>query len=272
MINTGDPSIQALKNTDRKNTVLIFGATGINFWYYYPLVRQFSLEELKEFKAVYGISGGAASYWLYCLARRNHSYEDRVSQFDILMRQKLNRYGIIKKLGRLIKNEYIYSGSDLLSLMSEFVSPEAMEYTFHDFEMENYHVLGHDFHSNQLIVFSRENTPGIPIAHAIAGSVFPRRIGNKMFCRGTEEYPYISDIEFADKKLKRNFFNSINEHYRGNNIFYFNLYKTEKKDNINKIKVPRTRYPNKEQITDLLLAFFNLPNSRYKKVFYLDYQ
>ena len=54
--------INHLKKTERHRCVLILGGTGINFWQYAPFLKQLSLQELKEFKAVYCVSGSSGPY------------------------------------------------------------------------------------------------------------------------------------------------------------------------------------------------------------------
>src|SRR5262245_48122302 len=86
--------IAQLRSQDsRERSVLVFRGTGVNAWHYYPFLRHFSLQELSQFAAIYGVSGGAAIVWFYTLAQSGLFDEATGLDFDRIIRKTMNERG-----------------------------------------------------------------------------------------------------------------------------------------------------------------------------------
>ena len=95
------PNLSSSKN--RTATVIVFGGTGLNFWHYFPIAQQFTVTELKEFAAIYGISGGAGPVWLRYLDDAGFFRKDLLNQFDQLIRSNFNSKPRNQKAIKLIE-------------------------------------------------------------------------------------------------------------------------------------------------------------------------
>ena len=78
----------------RREAVLVFRGTGFNIWHYLPFLRNFSLNELSEFQALYAVSGASLLLWLYCLIERGTITDSVAAEYDTVMRRSA-RYGML---------------------------------------------------------------------------------------------------------------------------------------------------------------------------------
>ncbi len=81
----------------RSRSAVFFYESGINIWQYYDFLRHFTLDELRDFRAIYGTSGGALCVWYYTLALRGIFDSSRVKTFDRELR-RLNEQGLWSRL------------------------------------------------------------------------------------------------------------------------------------------------------------------------------
>lgn len=102
----------------RKRSVLVFRGTGLNAWHYYSFLKNFSLSELSEFAAIYGVSGGAAIVWFYVLAQCS-LFDDAAGQnFDRIIRSTMNAPGLRARLRRIVRRQLPYNEEDIGRFLS----------------------------------------------------------------------------------------------------------------------------------------------------------
>ncbi len=102
----------------RKSTVLVVCGTGTNAWHPYGFLRQFSMEELLDFKAIFGISGGSCTYYARIMESRGSFSDERIAQFDEIWSRHLNRGDVTDKVIRLVSGRYLFHTQDLHRAMA----------------------------------------------------------------------------------------------------------------------------------------------------------
>lgn len=102
----------------RKRSVLVFRGTGLNAWHYYSFLKNFSLSELSEFAAIYGVSGGAAIVWFYVLAQCSLFDDAAGRNFDRIIRSTMNAPGLRARLRRIVRRQLPYNEEDIGRFLS----------------------------------------------------------------------------------------------------------------------------------------------------------
>ena len=192
-------------------------------------------------------------------------------KFDQVTCRMFNRNTSFNRIHNLLANTFVYHVDDLLRVISHYVSEEAIELSFKDFEIGNFHIVGHDLQDDCLKLFSRQHTPDTNIARVIATSAFPRQIGTRRFCQELEGYERFSDFDCSGKKIRREFFNVINNEHAEGEVHYLNIFTSGQRGNIKQSKISLSRFPRRDQLRDLVCALLNIENSTYGKTYGFEF-
>jgi hypothetical protein len=247
----------------RKRSVLVFRGTGVNAWHYYPFLKNFSLAELSEFPAIYGVSGGAAIVWFYTLAQRR-LFDDRVSGcFDDVIRSTMNASGWARRVGRVLQRQAPYDAADIDRFLSALPNQDATTQTFAEAPLAaNFSVVAHELRGDELRIINARTHPTTRILDVLsrAGSLSPpdaAQLGGDV----------ISDFDFAGASVKRALQQHLDRHHAEHQIYQVNIRRDAVEDRTVFVKVCGDRLPRCSQAMDLLLLFLGLPNSHYRTTF-----
>lgn len=247
----------------RQEITLVFAGTGVNFWHYYPFLKQFSLEELSDFKNIYCISGGAVVVWCYCLSHLGLFDEQSIFRYDYYLR-RLNHNTVFGRLIKLIGNHYLYDTKELASQIDKFACKKARELTFDDFVLKNFTCLAHDDLNNKLLYLNAHTFPKLNMGDALSSLTFPRKVFGRNLCRPIDfSTLYISDFEFADREIKKQFKDDLSQEA---NVYWLNMYQNKLSENRQYIKISTEKYIKAGQLYDFLALLIGIPNSRHHKV------
>ncbi len=166
----------------RRNSVLIFYGTGVSMWHYYPFLRQFSLEDLQEFYALYGISGGASALWCYGLSLMKLFDASQIINFDSELRS-LNTGTVIHRIFRLLMNRYVYDTNKLAQRIESFASPSAQRIKFSDYPLKNFTVIGFDPVNQEPLFFNARSHPDLKMGDVMASLSCPRNLWRQRLCK-----------------------------------------------------------------------------------------
>jgi hypothetical protein len=265
--------IGILTSEERRNTVLLLAGTGLNFWIYYPILKNFSIAELNEFEAVYTISGGSIMTWVYSLSHQEGGFRRHlIDHFDNLFRSHMNEGSVGRRVFKLFKGKSIYSSAKLRRFMTSFVSPRGAQQSFREFDMQNLHIVGHDIAGGTYRVFSRETTPDENVASVVASVVTPQKLLNRPFTRAMKGYESLSDFDFAPSHVRSRFFKDLHERYPDKRIVVLNIMKNEVKGKFELVRIPAQKFPRIAQIQDLARVFFDISNPAMGREFRLGNQ
>jgi hypothetical protein len=263
------PSLKELRSrSGRENAVLVLRGTGLNCWHYYPWLRQFEPEELAEFRAIYGISGGAVVLWFYCMACEGHFDPALVPRFDRLMRRLMNRYDPVQRVRRMLSGSYPYDMEDGYRILTRLVSPKALEQTFHDFSLRNFSVVGYDERSERLLLLNAETAPQFALSRVLSYVVTTSIAWGRPFCARPEYHgTLLADYEFACPQIKQQFRDHLRTQHAENRIYQINIMRNRDDGNMRFVKVCADSFPKMGQAYDFLLFFLGIANSRYYQAF-----
>ncbi len=264
-----NPVLKELQaRSGRENAVLVFRGTGLNIWHYYSWLRQFEPEELADFRAIYGVSGGAVVFWFYCMARLGHFDTKAVTRFERLMRRGMNHQDPLRRLCRMMSGSYPYNMEDGYRIMTQLVSPQALQITFRDFALRNFSVVGYDERSNRLLLLNAETAPQLALSRVLSYVVTTSSAWGRPFCARPEYHgTLLADYEFAGREIKQQFRDHLRTHYAKYRIYQINLMRDHEEDNTRFVKVCADPFPRLAQAYDFLMFFLGIANSRYLRAF-----
>lgn len=257
------PIAPELLQTDvRQKSVLLLDGTGVSMWHYLAFLRQFSLQDLSEFAGIYGISGGAASSFIYGLSFTPLFDETRLDEYDQHLRA-INKRSLPLRCWKLLSNDWIYDTQDLADSVVAFTSPEARNLTFREFPLQNYTVVGFDDVNSRPILVNSSTHPEVRMVDALASVSLPRRAFGRRLCRPIPFDGFgICDLAFTGTAARQKVMADISGRHNGCRLYVCNLFRHKSSGQVRYLKFGRDRLPGLSQYRDLLLFFLNLPNPR----------
>ena len=249
----------------REKSVLIFYGTGVNAWHYYPFLRQFSLQDLQDFRAIYGISGGAVCLWYYGLSFLGLFDSKRISRFDGELRS-LNEKIIFLRLFQFIANRYVYDTSRLARQIESFACPEASAIQFAEYPLSNFTAIGYDDVNKCPLFLNAKSHPRLPMGDVMASLAFPRQIFGRKLCSPIFYSGFsISDIDFAGRGIRSGVIAELKRRHVQDDIYICNIFFGKREGNIAYIDCGHDRFPRLGQLFDLALFLLNIPNRRIEQ-------
>jgi hypothetical protein len=265
---TGSHTVwEDLKQEDRRReTVLVFRGTGLNIWHYYPFLKNFSLRELSQFRALYAVSGAALLLWLYCLIEQEIITDAVAAQYDAVMRRSLNRRGLLQRTGRLLAGRYPYAAEDFLEVFRRLAPPPACDQTLGQLPLTRMRVVAQDESRKQLLVLGPNECASYSMGEVISRAVTWEELFGRPFCYRT---PYrgllIGDFDFAGKGVRDQFRQHLRTQHPGASIYQINLFQTAEHDSSRFVRLGYDRFPRAWQIIDFGCFYFGIPNCRYRQ-------
>jgi hypothetical protein len=261
-----EDALETLKEErTRREAVLVFRGTGLNIWHYYSFLRNFSLKELCQFRAIYAISGASLLLWLYCMMEQGVISDSVAVNYDAVMRRSLNRHGLLQRTARLLTSRYAYSAADFVSVFRGLMPIDACDRTLGQFPIERMNVVAQEESRKELLVFSSERFARFSIAELISRAVTWSEMLGRPFCDRT---PYmdltIGDFDFADRNVHDQFRHHLHAQHPGALIYQINLFKSTERGPDRFVRVCEDRFPRLWQIVDFGFFYFGIPNSRYR--------
>jgi hypothetical protein len=255
----------------RQRSVLVFRGTGLNAWHYYSFLKNFSLAELSEFAAIYGVSGGAAIVWFYVLAQCAMFDEASGRDFDRIIRTTMNAPGVWARLRRIVHRKLPYNEEDIGRFLSSLPAREARNLTFADSALRNFTVVAHDKRNDELLLLDAHTHPDSRILDVLSQAGTPRELDHDDGARQPGGTPVVSDFDFAGGSVKRAFQRHLGTHQPHARIYQVNMLRDAVEDGVVYVKVCADRLPRCSQAMDLVLLFLGLPNSHYRTTFEQSY-
>ncbi|MGH8713113.1 MAG: hypothetical protein ACREYB_03785 [Casimicrobiaceae bacterium] len=254
----------------RQRSVLVFRGTGLNAWHYYSFLKNFSLAELSEFAAIYGVSGGAAIVWFYVLAQCAMFDEGSGRDFDRIIRTTMNAPGLWARLRRIVHRRLPYDEEDIGRFLSSLPAREARNLTFADSALPNFTIVAHDKRNDALLLLNARTHPHARVLDVLSQAGTPRELDREATAQPAG-MPLISDFDFASAAVKRAFQQHIGTHQPHACIYQVNMLRDAVEDGVVFVKVCADRMPRWSQAMDLLLLFLALPNPHYRATFEKSY-
>jgi hypothetical protein len=254
----------------RERSVLVFRGTGLNAWHYYSFLKNFSLSELSEFAAIYGVSGGAAIVWFYVLAQCGLFDDAAGRNFDRIIRSTMNASGLRARVRRVVHQQLPYDEQDIARFLSSLPATEARKLTFAESKLPNFTVVAHDKRNDSLLLIDAHNHPKARVLDVLSQAGTPRTLGPET--AGPDgEAQVISDFDFAGGAIKRAFQRHLETSQAQRRIYQVNMIRDEVENGTVFVKVCADRMPRLSQAMDLVLLFLGLPNSHYRTTFEKSY-
>jgi hypothetical protein len=252
--------IAQLRSQDsREQSVLVFRGTGVNAWHYYPFLRHFSLQELSQFAAIYGVSGGAAIVWFYTLAQSGLFDEAAGLDFDRIIRKTMNERGPLARFARLARRQFPYSDEDVERFLAALPAGPAREHTLADVRLPNFAVVAHDKRNDGLVILDRRSHPQARVLDVLARAGTPSDAAPH-----AASAPAVSDFDFAGANVKRAFAQHLDRCHSGLRVFQVNMRRSGVDGRTVFVRACADRFPRWSQVMDLLLLFAGLPNPHYR--------
>lgn len=249
----------------RRLAVLVFRGTGFNIWHYLPFLRNFSLQELSEFRALYAISGASLLLWLYCLMERGMITGSVASEYDEVMRRS-PRYGLLRRTARILRGRYPYSAEEFMRVLRGLAPAHACDETLGQLPLERLNFVAQDESRKQLLVLNAECFPSFSVGEVISRVVTWSSIFGRPFCYRT---PYhgmlIADFDFADVRVKNQFREYLRNKHPGAPIYQINLFRTIERKPDRFVRICYDRFPRLWQVIDFGSFYFGIPNARYSR-------
>ena len=247
----------------RRQAVLVFRGTGFNIWHYLPFLRNFSLKELSDFRALYAVSGASLLLWLYCLMERGMITGSVAAEYDAVMRRS-PRYGLLRRTVRVLVGRYPYSAEEFMNVLRGLAPPHASEQTLGQLPLERLSFVAQEESRKELLVLNAECFPSFSIGEVISRVVTWSRIFGRPFCHRT---PYcgmlIGDFDFANKRVKNQFRQYLRNKHPGAPIYQINLFRTIERKPDRFVQICFDRFPRIWQVIDFGFFYFGIPNGRY---------
>jgi hypothetical protein len=258
-----DMSEQLKQKDQRRQAVLVFRGTGFNIWHYLPFLRNFSLKELSEFRALYAVSGASLLLWLYCLMERGGITGSVAAEYDAVMRRS-PRYGLLRRTARVLTGRYPYSAEEFMNVLRGLAPAHASDQTLAQLPLERLSFVAQEESRKQLLVLNAECFPSFSIGEVICRVVTWSKIFGRPFCYRT---PYrgmlIGDFDFADKRVKNQFREYLRTKHPGAPIYQINLFRAMEREPDRFVRVCYDRFPRIWQVIDFGFFYFGIPNGRY---------
>jgi hypothetical protein len=249
----------------RRDAVLVFRGTGLNIWHYFRFLKNFSLDELSQFRAVYAISGAALLLWLYCLMEQGAITDSVSADYDAVMRRSLNRLGLLRRTARLVAGLYPYSAADFMNVVRGLAPPPACDQTLGQLPLDRMSVVAQEESRKQLLVLGSEHFASFSMGELISRAVTWREIFGRPFCDRT---PYrgllIGDFDFANRDVKDQFRHYLHTQHPGARIYQINLFQTMERKPDRFVRVCDDRFPRMRQFIDFGYFYLGIPNHRYR--------
>jgi hypothetical protein len=261
-----DPAYALNTEGARRRTVLWLRGTGINAWHYYGFLKQFSLEQLSQFKKIVCVSGGAAVFWVYVLSLRNQFDESIVDRYDEIVRRVMNRSGIVCRTKRILSFHAPYLASQQRELLSELVSKESFGWTFSQFPLSNFRVLV----ARENVGYRELGDAGIDdalqVAAAIAVGGTPLS-GQDLQIDGIDADCF--DFELATTKCRKAYQRELIARFSQERKLILNttLQISDASGNCSYLCFTPDKYAGLMRTLDSARLFLDLPSDRYRKVF-----
>lgn len=250
----------------RRESVLVFRGTGFNIWHYFPFLTQFSLEELAQFRAIYGISGASLLLWLYCLLEQKLVPPSVAARYDAAMRHGLNRDSWIPRTFRLLSGRYPYWAEDFLKVFQRLAPSPACDQTFAQLPLPRLKIVAEDRFRQQLLILDAEQFPAFSIGEVISRAATWGNIFGRPFCHRT---PYhgllIGDFDFSGKPVRGQFRDHLRTRHPEAQIYQVNLFRTLRRGPEQFVRICYDRLPRAWQLIDFSMFYFGIPNSRYRR-------
>jgi hypothetical protein len=263
--------VARLRSRDgRERSVLVFRGTGLNAWHYYSFLKNFSLSELSEFAAIYGVSGGAAIVWFYVLAQRGLFDDAKGTNFDQIIRSTMNASGVRARLQRIVRRQLPYNEEDVGRFLASLPAKEARNLTFAEGVLPNLTVVAHDKLNDRLLLIDAHTHPKANVLDVLSQAGTPRTLHPET-ARQHDESQFISDFDFAGGAVKRAFQRHLETHQAQRCIYQVNMLRDAVENGTVFVKVCADRMPRCSQAMDLALLFLGLPNSHYRTTFEKSY-
>ena len=254
----------------RKRSVLVFRGTGLNAWHYYSFLKNFSLSELSEFAAIYGMSGGAAIVWFYVLAQCSLFDDAAGRDFDRIIRSTMNAPGLRARLRRIAQRQLPYNEEDIGRFLSSLPAKNARNLKFAESALRNFTVVAHDKRHDALLLLDAHTHPNSRVLDVLSQAGTPSELDAER-ARRRGEAPVISDFDFAGGAVKQAFQRHLEKRWSHLTIYQVNMLRDEVENGTVFVKVCADRMPRWSQAMDLMLLFLGLPNSHYRTTFEKSY-
>ena len=254
----------------RERSVLVFRGTGLNAWHYHSFLRNFSLSELSEFAAIYGVSGGAAIVWFYVLAQCSLFDDAAGRNFDRIIRSTMNAPGLWVRMLRIARRQLPYNEEDIGRFLSSLPAKEARDLAFAASALPNFTVVAHDQRNDALLLLDAHTHPEARVLDVLTQAGTPRATHpESALQRG--EAQVISDFDFAGGAVKRAFQRHLESHAANLRIYQVNMLRDGVENGTVFVRVCADRMPRWSQAMDLVLLFLGLPNAHYRTTFEKSY-
>ena len=247
----------------RERSVLVFRGTGLNAWHYYPFLKNFSLAELNQFAAIYGMSGGAAMVWFYNLMQRGFFDEAARTNFDQVIRSTMNAAGFRLRMKRVIRRQLPYNEEDTFRFLSALSLTHARNLTFAESELPGFTVVAHDKRSDRLLLIHEDTHPQANVLSVLSQAGTPRAV-DRATTRHPAASPAISDFDFASGSVKREFQRHLESRHPQHHIYQINMLRDAVENQMVFLKVCGDRMPRWWQLIDLVSLVLGLPNAHYR--------
>jgi hypothetical protein len=263
--------VARLRSRDwRERSVLVFRGTGLNAWHYYPFLKNFSLSEMSEFSAIYGVSGGAAIVWFYVLAQCGLFDDAAGRNFDWIIRSTMNACGPRARLRRIIGRQLPYNEEDIGRFLSSLPAKEARNLTFAESKLPNFTVVAHNKRNDGLLLINAHTHPKARVLDVLSQAGTPRTLHPDTAGRH-EGQEVISDFDFAGGAAKRAFQRHLETHQAQQRVYQINMLRDAVENGTVFVKVCADRMPRWSQAMDLVLLLLGVPNSHYRTTFEKTY-
>ena len=262
--------VARLRSRDwRERSIIVFRGTGLNAWHYYPFLKNFSLRQLSEFAAIYGVSGGAAMVWFYVLAQCG-LFHATGQNFDRIIRSTMNASGLRTRLRRVLRGQPPYDEEDIRRFLSSLPATEARHLTFAESRLPNFTVVAHDKRNDGLLLIDARTDPKANVLDVLSQAGTPRKLPRE----GTTQcadLQIVSDFDFASRSVKRAFQLHLETHQAPRHVYQVNMLRDGVENETVFVKVCAYRMPRWSQAIDVALLFLGLPNFHYRAAFEKTY-
>jgi hypothetical protein len=261
---TASELVARLRSRDwRRRSVIVFRGTGVNAWHYYPFLRNFALDDMADFAAIYGMSGGAAMVWFHVLALTG-SFDDAVHrEFDRIIRGTMNARGFAARLSRLVHGRFPYEVEDVARFLGALPDEAARRQTLAEVPLANFSLVAHDLAADRLVIIDGRTHPHERVIDMLARGGTPQAHSPDPFAAGS----IVSDFDFAPAHVKRAFQAHLKSCHEGATVYQVNLVREATDRGTVFVKACGDRFPRVGQALDLGLLFAGLPNPRYRSTF-----
>lgn len=250
----------------RQRSVLILRGTGLNAWHYYPFLRAFSIQDLLDFRAIYGVSGGAPVFWMHLLGHDGLFREPTTIDYDEHLRRQMNRQGLWNRLLRVVKGRFPYTWTDNLAVLQAFLPEPALTHCLKDLAVP-LRVVAHDADRDRLCLIDHTTHPNLPVARLVCAAGAPRSEASTPIWEDAGQSLTISDFDFAPRHVKQQFREHLETQHGDTDLYHVNIMRSGVSGRTHYVRVCLDRWPRIAQKYDLAALFIGLPSGRYYRAF-----